>query len=155
MILLSINPYGYLVAIIIAALAIMFYLLKKGLVERPGSQAECKSTNREEFEKSFAIPDDKLDLIRKHLKISQENFDEQFAIERKRQGEIIKTTNENPLIELNDEYDAINSKITALYGEIGRLDALSGRQVEIKILNKDIEQLSYRKEEILKILKGE
>ena len=36
--ILSINPYGYLVAIVIAAIAIMLYLLKKGLVERPHSE---------------------------------------------------------------------------------------------------------------------
>lgn len=38
MTILSINPYGYLVAIIIAAGVIMFYLLKRGLVERPHNE---------------------------------------------------------------------------------------------------------------------
>ena len=153
--IIFINPYGYLVAIIIAAGVIMFYLLKRGLVERPGSQAEYEPTTREEFEKSFAIPEDKMDAIIAYMNARQGNFDENFMIERKRHGEIKEMTTENYFIELNDEYEVIRDTINSMYVEIGRLSNLAGRELEIKALHDEITPLAARKDEILKILKGE
>lgn len=199
MTILSINPYGYLVAIIIAAGVIMFYLLKKGLVERPGSQAEYEPTTRKEFEKSFAIPEDKMDAIIKHMNancVELPGHEYEYSEIRKRQAKLrdnaIKfgryvaetcgkpdfdielgyevfcghaieekpiatevTTNENYFIELNDEYEVIRDTINSMYVEIGRLSNLAGRELEIKALHDEITPLAARKDEILKILKGE